>query len=466
MPIVCPNPTALWSPSEKMLLICREARKSLFEALVYLCMVFLPAQRQRSRLISVRQRHDHRCEMVLLRSNREVCHMSMKRIVWPAFELLVVGLVFCCSCTRTSDQDRSKTRFSDGAKKKYEVESDEKPFPAGPLMQDDIAFQFAIYYLPSPKGDPLDCLNELLQTEFKDLRWVHSIVRKGDSLDSLKELFQPEINGHRRMNSADSGKEGKLIEAKVINYVQTSYAPPNLELLQRFGHGLSQEQAKALQDSQTAMLLDFGYPKEHVWDGMRTALSLASRIARKTGGLLWDAETREVYTPDAWEMERIEGWTEVVPDIARHTVIRARNNGECSRMVTDGMSKFGLPDVVVDRFPWSLHRNMASLLGLFAQAMAEGGASKLGGEFDLDIRTIRNPSFREFQIMSLKANAASVALLSLREGTRQEFDPDNRIIEITFARYPGHDLHAQQQEMVGSLFSWEDSVKTVAESQE
>ncbi len=113
MPIVCPNPTALWSPAAKILLICREARKSLFEALVYLCMVFLPAQRQRSRLISVRQRHDHRCEMVLLRSNREVCHMSMKRIVWPAFELLVVGLVFCCSCTRTSDQDRSNSFVSD-----------------------------------------------------------------------------------------------------------------------------------------------------------------------------------------------------------------------------------------------------------------------------------------------------------------------------------------------------------------
>ncbi len=314
-----------------------------------------------------------------------------------------------------------------------------RPFPSGPLMQDEIAFQFAIYHLPSPQGDPLSCLNELLQSEFKGFQRVDGIV---------------------------SGKEGMQIAARVINEVQASYAPPNLEFLQRFGRGLSREQAVALQNSQTAVLLDFGYPKEHVWDGMRAALSLASRIARETGGLLWDEETREVFTPDAWHKARIEDWTEGIPDVSSHTIIHAYKKEEHIRAITLGMMKFGLPDIVVDRFSWSLSRNMGHVVSLFAQAMAEGSHPKKRGEFDLDIRAIRNPEVREPQIRSLKSNATAVALLSLREGTWEEGDPRNRLIEITFDRYTGPDLYARQQEMLKSLFGWEDSVTSVNESQE
>jgi uncharacterized protein YegJ (DUF2314 family) len=365
--------------------------------------------------------------------------MSVKRFVWPAFELLVVGLVFCCSCTRTSEQYRSNSFVSDQDKMKSPSQGNGKPFPASPVMQDHIFFQFAIYYLPSPDGDPLDCLNELLQTEFKDFQRVDEIVPV---------------------------REEMLIAANVIDDVQTSYAPPDLETLQRFGRGLSREQAVALQDSQTAVLLDFGYSKKHVWDGMRAALSLTTKFARETGGLLWDEETREVFVPAEWEKERIEDWTEDVPDISSQTVIHAYKKEEYIRAITLGMRKFGLPDIVVDRFSWSLSRNMGHVVNLFAQAMAEGGSPKVRGEFDLDIRTIKNPKVREPQITSLKSNATSVAMLSLREGTWEEGDPMNRLVEITFDRYSGPDLFAQQQEMLGSLFGWEDSVTPVMESQE
>jgi uncharacterized protein YegJ (DUF2314 family) len=306
-------------------------------------------------------------------------------------------------------------------------------------MQDQIAFQFAVYYLPSPKEDPLKRLNELLQNEFK---------------------------GFQKVDRIASDKEGPLIAAKLINDVQKSYSPPDLESLQRFGRGLSREQAVALQDSQTALLLDFGYSKKHVWDGLRAALSLAANLARVTGGLLWDEETREVFTPDVWEKKRIEDWTEDVPDISSHTVIHAYKNEEYIRAITLGMAKLGLPDIVVDRFSWSLSRNMGHVVNLFAQAIAEGGAPKKPGEFDLDIRAIRNAKVREPQIKSLKSNATSVALLSLKQGVWEEGDPKNRLIEITFDRYPGPDLHARQEKMLASLFGWEDSVTPVKESQE
>lgn len=83
------------------------------------------------------------------------------------------------------------------------------------------------------------------------------------------------------------------------------------------------------------------------------------------------------------------------------------------RAITLGMAKVGLPEIVVDQFSWSLNQNMGNVVNLFAQAIAEGGAPKSPGEFELDIRAIRNAQVREPQTTSLKSNATSIALLSL-----------------------------------------------------
>lgn len=364
--------------------------------------------------------------------------MWAKRNVLPAFGLLLAGLVFCC-CSPKSNQDRSNSPALDEAKLGSSGPSTGKPFPAGPLMKHQIAFQFAIYYLPSPKTDPLKRLNDLLQRESK---------------------------GFEKVDQIAPDKEGPLVAARVVNDVQKSYAPPDLNSLQHFGRGLSREQAVALRDSKTALLLDFAYSKKHVWDGLRSALSLTGELAHSTGGVLWDEETREVFTSDAWEKRRIEGWTEGVPNIANHTVIHAYKKDTYIRAITLGMAKFGLPDIVVDHFSWSLNQNMGNVVNLFAQAIAEGGVPKSPGEFDLDIRAIRNAQVREPQTKSLKSNATSIALLSLRQGTWEEGDPKNRLIEITFDRYPGPDIHVRQEKMLTTLFGWEDSATPVRRSQE
>jgi len=305
-------------------------------------------------------------------------------------------------------------------------------------MEDSITFQFAIYYLPSPEKNPLEQLDQLLKNEFKSFQKVDKIT---------------------------SDKEGMLVAAKVNTDVQKSYVPPDLNSLQHSGRGLSREQAEALQGSTTAVILDFGYSKKYVWDGMRAALQLTNALARATGGLLWDEDTREVFSPAEWEKKRIHSWTEEIPDTRDHIVIHAYKKDDYIRAITLGMAKFGLPDIVVEGFSWSLNRNMGNIVTLFAQAIAEGGALKKPTEFDLDIKAIKNPKVRKPQIESLKPNATSVALLSLKKGTWEEGDPKNRLIEITFDRYPGPDVHARQEKMVSSLFGWEDSVTPVKHDQ-
>jgi hypothetical protein len=122
------------------------------------------------------------------------------------------------------------------------------------------------------------------------------------------------------------------------------------------------------------------------------------------------------------------------------------------------MEKVGLPDIVIEDFSWSLNQNIGNTLNLFAQAMAEGSARQFPGEFDLNIRDIKNSDVREPQVASLKENATGVLLLTLKPGTREEGDPLNDLIEIGFDRGIGPDLQAKQEDVVGGAFGWEEQI--------
>jgi uncharacterized protein YegJ (DUF2314 family) len=301
----------------------------------------------------------------------------------------------------------------------------------GPLMADTINIQFAIYYLPTPTKDPQALLRTFLAKEGATLKLVDKI---------------PEV------------PKQMLVSPYMEENVISEYMPPDMESLTYTGRGLSRDQAEKLQSSERAFVMNIAYPKEQLWAGLRTASELVEELAKQTGGVIWDEETREVFTPDEWHKKRIESWSEVVPDISNHTTIHVYSTGEYVRAITLGMSKVGLPDVIIDNFSWSSNRNIGNLINLFSQAMVEGATLDKSGEFDLDLRAIKNSAVRDPQIESLKENATAIAHLTLLQGTWEEGDPRNRLIEITFDKYSGRDVHAKQVEMISSLFGWDDGV--------
>lgn len=316
---------------------------------------------------------------------------------------------------------------------------DADAIPPGPLMAESIRFQFAIYYLPRYSSDPSPLLNKIISQKYNKFNIINDI--KGSA-------------------------NGQYVYAHLLNNVKAEYAPPDISSLKYFGRGLTQAQAQAVQKSEQAYILNFGYPRSEVWSGLRAAYEIAESVARETGGLLWDEQTRELYTPDEWHKRRIASWQEAIPAISDHTTIHAYNAGEYVRAITLGMSKFGLPDVVIDDFSWSMNRSMGHLINLFCQAIAEGATITKHGEFDLDIRSIKNTKIRDSQIESLKPNATALALLSAKYGKAEEGDPDNRLISLAFSRYPGKDAHARQEKLLSSLFGWEDEVTYVKHNEE
>ncbi|AMV19017.1 DUF2314 domain-containing protein [Planctomyces sp. SH-PL14] len=319
--------------------------------------------------------------------------------------------------------------------------------PVGDQRAERIEYEFAIYYLPKPTKDPLAELKSLLAGRYRFF--------------TLRERTADEKPADADAPAASTAVSVPSVAARIEPDVQAEYAPPDPDLLARFGHGLSSEQADQLMESEQALILEFSYSGRHVWNGLKEAQGLVADLANATGGLIWDEETREVFAPAAWS-ERLAAWTGDVPDLSKHTVIHAYKKDEFIRAITLGMTKFGLPDLVVDNFSWSLSRNTGHLLNLFAQALAEGAVIAKPGEFDLDLKSIRNPQVREEHLPHLLENATGVALLTLKKGTWEEGDPKNRLIELTFDRGTGPDPHARHEAVVSKTFGSSDSVTKVA----
>ncbi|MBI4979683.1 MAG: DUF2314 domain-containing protein [Spirochaetes bacterium] len=309
-----------------------------------------------------------------------------------------------------------------------------QPVHEGPLIAQSIRFQFAVYYLPLPSRDPSTELTRV-----------------------IREQRIPVL----QTNTLPESPDRPLVHAVVISNVKDTYAPPGMESLTHFGRGLSRSQAQALQKCEQAFVMDFGHPKMNVLDGLKAACVIAEAIARRTGGVIWDEETREVFTPDAWHERRMASWPERIPDVSAHTTIHAYKNNDYIRAITLGMSKFGLPDVICEDFSWSMNRQMGTLINLLCQSFAEGAAAGTSGSFELDIKNITNRKVHTAQIASLKTNAAGRAKLMLRKGVREEGDPKNRLIEVGFDAYPGRDVHARQEKLLASFLGWEDSVTPV-----
>jgi uncharacterized protein YegJ (DUF2314 family) len=306
-------------------------------------------------------------------------------------------------------------------------------------MANSIQFRYAIYFLSPQTKDPSLILQENINAEYPALKLV---------ADLPTEPHQPVVCPH------------------LIKDVKAEYAPPSDDLLQYFAHGVSPGQIKALHQSKEAFVMEFAHSRENVWDGLKIANQLAEEMARKTGGLIWDEETRELFSPDAWHKTRLSDWTGLVPDLSKQIMIHIFPDHDYVRAITLGMAKAGLPDVIVEDFTWPSQDQMTNLIGLFSQAMAEGVIFSDYGKFKLDIHSIRNPAVRDRNLLLVNKNSPGMACLSLKPGFREEGDPKNRLLRLGFDSYQAPDAHAQQDSMIATLFGANDSIHIIKHTEE
>jgi hypothetical protein len=310
---------------------------------------------------------------------------------------------------------------------------------AGSPMAESIRFGYALYMLPVHTKDPAVILHDVLARKYPSLKLVSEIPTQPDQM---------------------------VVSAHIQNNVQKEFAPPKLGLLKFKGHGLSPQQEQELQKSKEAFVFEFAHPKENVWTGLRVANELVEDIARNTGGLVWDEDTREVFSPNAWHERRLASWPEGTPDISSQTVVEVYKNNDFNRAITLGMAKAGLPDVIVDNFSSFSDNQVVDLINIFSQSIAEGAHYDVPGKFSLSLQAIKNFQARDTQMKSLKTNSTGMAYLSLKPGVWEEGDPHNQLVQLMADRYSGNDAHAKQERLLHCFFGGEEHLAHVQHNEE
>ena len=307
------------------------------------------------------------------------------------------------------------------------------PVARGPQVAERISLEFAIYYPGPPAVDPIAALRQRVA---------------GAAMPRLVE----------RVSETDKGAQVSGIR---VEKAARDYAPPSVDMIERFGHGFTPAQADALTHAGEALRIDFAHAGKDRMSALRSAQILVEQVARDTHGIVWDDETREAFTPDAWHERRVLGWDGDVPDVAKHTVIHIYDAGGGYRCVTLGMAKFGEPDVVIEDVVASDARDAGDVINLLGQALVEGATADAQGQLTLRLQQSRHAAVNKRQGEGLKANAQRVARLLLVPGVREEGDADNRLVRIAFDRYDGPDEHAREAALIASLYGGEDGVTQV-----
>ena len=312
------------------------------------------------------------------------------------------------------------------------------PIASGPSVDTRIHFEFAIYYPAHPPVEPRADLSR------------RSAASRG--MPRLVEHFSKEVAAPE-------------VTASWTAHALKDYAPPSADMSRRFGIGLTPQQADALAQADEALVLDFSHPGKDRMAALRAAQALAEQVARDTHGLLWDDETREVFTPDAWHEHRVLGWAGDVPDVSRHTVLHFYRSGASYRCISLGMAKFGEPDVFVENLVASDSRTLGDLVNVVAQALVEGSATDARGQLSIKLQQSRHPDVNRSQGEGLKPNAKRGARLLLVTGVPDKGDPSNRLVRIAFDRYDGPDEHARQTALSAELYGSEDRVMHIRHDQ-
>lgn len=293
-------------------------------------------------------------------------------------------------------------------------------FPKAQLHALELTYSVLLFHPVAPKGDVAAGARKLLAAKYPKL-----------SASQVPGKLKPEV-----MVQPAADKDLEPIDEDSLRY---------------FGRTLNAEERKQLLGARQATLLSFHVPFEQRNEALLEATRFAHELATEHGAILWDAETREYFSPRSWKEARLDGWSAGVPFVPAHVTFHVyRRDGEDLRMISLGMAKLGLPEVVVEQVPSALSQDMGRLVNVVAQLLAEGLALSADGTLDVDLSKLKDSKLRgQFEARVQKGAARRVKLKAL-VAQRDQGDPENVLLELGF---PGSgDAHARQVAALDALF--------------
>ena len=258
-----------------------------------------------------------------------------------------------------------------------------------------------------------------------------------------------------------------VVRTNLLVLSESAYDPPPVSHLQHHGHGLNAGDIDRLQAATHALQFQFTLPHPRRSAGHRDVHAFLAAFARGADGIIWDEETREAFTADAWEARRVIPEDEEAVNLLHQTVLDLDEGPDgLLRVVSLGMRKFGLPDIALDNLPRTQARQGARIVNTVALALAGGARLDDQGRFTLRRDTLLPLSARKAVSDVVHTNASPEVVIELRPGRRVPGDPDNRLLEISLAPYFGVDETARLAALLFALFGGESDVRSTPDTPE
>jgi uncharacterized protein YegJ (DUF2314 family) len=286
---------------------------------------------------------------------------------------------------------------------------------------------------------------------------LHPTAPKDDRVASARKLLASKYKG---LNTAQT--PGKLSPETMVQALSPQEMEPiDEELLRVIGRGLAAEERKRLMGARHATLLAFRVPFAQRNEVLLAATRFAHELAAEQGSFLWDSETKEYFSPKTWKESRLDGWSGGVPSVPAQITLHVYREGEALRVISLGMAKLGLPDLVMEQVPHSLSEDMARLVNGVAQLMGEGLVPSSEGVLEVDLAKVKDTQLKGKLEARTEKGAKRKAQLRALVARRDQGDPDNALLELAF---PGNGpLEARRTAVLDALFGQrKDPVTAVA----
>ncbi len=266
-------------------------------------------------------------------------------------------------------------------------------------VQDDLWWSTCTFYLPKSARGAADELAARAAEAFPDYQVVRSFPE------------QP--------------RAGLVV---VLDQVGT--AMPD-DYLDYFGIDLTKRERKLLTRPQAgAMLAVLSGPIRGPAANV-TYAELASAFASRHKGVIWDDNTRQGFGPATWDLWRLPGLTKTPAYLGLAFTTHTYRDGNGFRMVTLGLDRFGLPDLVIEHSPTNSDE-LGLLIQWIAQQLYEDPTLGKGGMLALDVGRLQSSWMADELRGRTGAGATLVGAVQLVQGTPQEGDAANRLVEIRF----------------------------------
>src|SRR5262249_15237202 len=115
-----------------------------------------------------------------------------------------------------------------------------------------------------------------------------------------------------------------------------------------FYTGLAPAQAERLSTSKLPSFgVRFTLSMSNSMEPLKSAERFIVKLAHETRGFIYDYTADRVFSSEAFNAMRVDGWSGDIPDVGKQITVAANKNGSLWRSATHGMERFGLPDIVI-----------------------------------------------------------------------------------------------------------------------